>query len=325
MNTRRTLLRSMAVLALALGAALPARAEDYPTRPIRLIVPFAPGGNTDVAGRFLAKGMGDILGQPIVVENKGGAGATIGAGLAANSPADGYTLLVTSSALTISPSIYKKVPYDMTKDFEPIGRAMVTSLALVSSLKLGVKNVDELLARAKANPGKLTYSSAGVGSGSHLAGVLFNQATHIEAMHIPYKGSGPATSAILSGEVDYTFTSQAAALPLVNSGKVTALAVTSKAPSPLFAGIPTVDAVAAKGFEAGDWIGLTAAAGTPKPIIDRLNKALVQWLADPKAQAQLMQAGFEAKPSSPEAFSSLIQSELKKWSETAKLAGIEKQ
>lgn len=325
MNTRRTLLRSMAVLALALGAALPARAEDYPTRPIRLIVPFAPGGNTDVAGRFLAKGMGDILGQPIVVENKGGAGATIGAGLAANSPADGYTLLVTSSALTISPSIYKKVPYDMTKDFEPIGRAMVTSLALVSSLKLGVKNVDELLARAKANPGKLTYSSAGVGSGSHLAGVLFNQATHIEAMHIPYKGSGPATSAILSGEVDYAFTSQAAALPLVNSGKVTALAVTSKAPSPLFAGIPTVDAVAAKGFEAGDWIGLTAAAGTPKPIIDRLNKALVQWLADPKAQAQLMQAGFEAKPSSPEAFSSLIQSELKKWSETAKLAGIEKQ
>ena len=167
---------------VSVAAALPAKADNYPERTIRLVVPFAPGGNTDVAGRLMATGMGEILNQSIVVENKGGAGATIGAGVAANAAPDGYTVLLTSSALTISPAIYSNIPYDIVKSFEPVGQAMVTSLALIASKKSGIDSLDELLEKAKANPGKLTYSSAGVGAGSHLAGVLFNQATKIEAM-----------------------------------------------------------------------------------------------------------------------------------------------
>lgn len=325
MRPKSHFLKLTALLLLSVSAALPVKAQEYPNRPIRLIVPFAPGGNTDVAGRLMATGMGAILGQSIVVENKGGAGATIGAGVAANAAPDGYTVLLASSALTISPAIYQNVPYDIVHGFAPIGQAMVTSLTLISSRKLGVNTLEELLQEARSNPGKLTYSSAGVGSGSHLAGVLFNRATEINAVHVPYKGSGPATNAILSGEVDYTFTSQAAALPLVEAERVTALAVTSQGDSPLFPGIPTVNAAAVKGYEAGDWLGLAVPAGTPQAVIDRLNAALVEWVSQPETKERLLQAGFEARPSSPDEFGELIKSELAMWADTVKLAGIEQQ
>ncbi|CUJ65914.1 Argininosuccinate lyase [Achromobacter xylosoxidans] len=307
---------------LFLAAHSPLYAADYPTRPIRLIVPFAPGGNTDVAGRMIAEGMGKQLGQSIVVENKGGAGGSIGAGVAARANPDGYTILLASSALTIIPAIYKEVSYDIAKDFDPVGLAMETSLVLAAAPQLGVKTVDELIAAAKAKPGTLTYSSAGVGSGSHLAGELFTQVAKIKTVHVPYKGSGPATSAILSNEVNYTFTSLAAALPLVQSQNIVALAITSKERSPLYPNVPSSDEVGLQGFYAGDWLGLAAPAGTPKEAITRLNAALQKWLDLPGTKEQLAKQGFTIKTSSPQEFRDLIGTELVKWKGIATKAGI---
>jgi tripartite-type tricarboxylate transporter receptor subunit TctC len=323
LNNSRAKLQTALVLLFALAIVpLTTRAEEYPTRPIKLIVPFAPGGNADVAGRLMAEGLTGELGQTMVVENKPGAGASLGAGVAAKSRADGYTLLLALSALTINPSIYAKVPYDMTKDFEPVGLAMTTSLVLVASNKLGVHSVAELIAKAKAAPGKLTFGSAGVGSGSHMAGELFNQVAGIKTLHVPYKGSGPATSAILTGDVDFTFTSQAGALPFYQAQQVVALAITGKTPSPLFPGVPTIEAAGIKNYEAGDWIGILAPAGTPKSIVDRLNSALANWLKKPDTKARLAQQGFEAQSGTPAEFGALIRSELVKWNRTAKAANI---
>lgn len=311
----------VAVLALAVAPST-TRAQDYPNRPIRLIVPFAPGGNLDVAGRQIAEGLRGGLGQPIVVENKGGAGGSIGAEAAAKSAADGYTLLLASSALTINPAIHKKVPYDIVKDFEPVGLTMVTSLVLVASNKLGIRSVADLVAQAKAKPGRLTYGSAGVGSGSHMAGELFNQTAQVNILHVPYKGSGPATAAIVSGEVDLTFTSQAGALPFYKAQQLVPLAITGKTPSSLYPGVPTIEAVGIKNYEAGDWIGILVPAGTPKTVINRLNAALAKWLAQPETKARLAELAFETRPSSPDEFGSLIRSELVKWSRTAKAGNI---
>ena len=324
MKRRQVLYTALTGIATAAGAPF-VHAENYPSRPIRLIIPFAPGGNTDVAGRLIATGLGTQLGQPLVPDNKGGAGGSIAAGLAAKSPADGYTLLLASSALTINPSIYEKVPYDLAKDFESVGQAMATALVLVASPALNVKTLPELVAAAKAAPGKLTFGSAGVGSGSHLAGELFNQMAKVQTMHVPYKGSGPATAAILSGEVDFTFTSLAAAAPFFKSGKVVALAVTGKTANELYPGVPTAEAAGLKGYEAGDWIGLLAPAGTPKAVVERLNDALMKWLAFPETKKQLAQAGFEVKGSTPQEFRSLIDSDLLKWNQIATAARIKAQ
>jgi tripartite-type tricarboxylate transporter receptor subunit TctC len=316
---RHTIL--LVLLALVAAPSI-TRAQDYPNRPIRLIVPFAPGGNLDVAGRQIAEGLRGGLGQPIVVDNKGGAGGSIGAEAAAKSAADGYTLLLASSALTINPAIHQKVPYDIAKDFEPVGLSMVTSLVLVASNKLGIRSVADLIAAAKAKPGKLTFGSAGVGSGSHMAGELFNQTANVQILHIPYKGSGPATAAIVSGEVDLTFTSQAGALPFHKAQQLVALAITGKAPSPLFPGVPTIESVGVKNYEAGDWIGILVPAGTPKPVISRLNSELTKWLKQPETKARLAELAFEPRFGTPEEFGAVIRSELVKWNRTAKAANI---
>jgi tripartite-type tricarboxylate transporter receptor subunit TctC len=321
---RNRLLLSVGVL-LSVFVVGPSYADSYPSRPIRLVVPFPPGGNGDVAGRLIAKGMSEELGQTVVVENKGGAGGGIAAGYVAKSTPDGYTVLLTTSALTISPSVYRQVPYDMRKDFVPVGLALTTSLVLVTAPNLGVKTVAELVEKAKRNPGQLTFGSAGVGSGSHMAAELFNQAAQIKAMHVPYKGSGPATIAIVSGEVDYTLTSLAAAAPLVKDGKVVALAVTGKKPSALYPSLPTVESGGYKNFEAGDWVGLTAPVGSPPAAMSTLNDALRKWLAKPDTPNTLLAAGFEIKYGSAQEFEALIQSELTKWKQTAKLAGMTQQ
>ena len=328
MNTHHTLLKGTSIgllvavafagLTLTSGAA---RAQDYPNKPVRLIVPFPPGGNTDVAAREIAKGLADLLHQQFVVENKAGAGGSIGATAVAKSAPDGYSLLLGSSALTITPAVYSKIPYQVS-DFDPVGLAMVTSLVLVASNESGLKTVDDLLARAKAQPGKLTYASAGIGSGSHLAGELFSQTVNITALHVPFKGSGPATVAVMGGEVDYTFTSQAGAVAGYEGRKLTALAITGKAPSPLFPGVPTIEGAGVKGFEAGDWIGVLAPAGTPPGIVKDLNAAITTWLKRPDTAARLSKAGFEGRGSTPEQFKMLIADELAKWGRTARTAQV---
>lgn len=315
-QTGLLLIAALAAMPFAVGA------QEYPTKPVRLIVPFAPGGNLDVAGRLIADGLSGPLGQRIVVENKGGAGGSIGADAAAKSAPDGYTLLLASSALTINPAIYDKTPYDIVKDFEPVGLTMVTYLVLVASNSSGVRTVADLVAQAKAKPGKLTYGSAGIGSGSHLAGELFKQTVQIDVTHVPYKGSGPATAAVASGEVDFTFTSQGGALPFYKGQKLVALAITGPSVSPLFPGVPTIDAAGVKNYEAGDWIGVLVPTGTPKAIINRLNTELAKWLSQPDTKTRLAQLGFEARSGTPEEFGSLVRSELVKWNRTAKTANV---
>jgi len=287
-----------------------------------LIVPFAPGGNTDVAGRMIAEGIGAGLGQPIVVENKPGAGASIGADFVAKSAPDGYTILLASDAQNINPAIYAKLPLDITKDFEPIGMAMTTTLVLVASKNSGIHSVADLVNRAKANPEKVTYSSAGVGSGSHMAGELFNQVAGIKTLHVPYKGSGPATTAVVSGEVDLTYTSQAGAVQFFKERQLEALAITGKEPSPLFPGVPTTESLGFKSYEAGDHLGLLAPKGTPKAVTDRLNAELAKWLKKPETKARLEQMAFEPRTSTSADYGAFIRSEVTKWAATAKAGNI---
>lgn len=314
-----------AISAFALASLMMASnafsADDYPSKPIRLVVPFAPGGNTDIAGREIAKGIGDILGQQIVVDNRPGAGGSIGAAAVAKAPADGYTLLLASSALTITPAVIEKIPYQLS-DFDPVGLSMVTSLVLIASTKSGLKSVGDLLDRARKEPGKLTFGSAGMGSGSHLAGELFNQTANVKTVHVAYKGSGPATVAIMAGEVDVSFTSQGGSVSAFESGRVTALAITGKTPSPLFPKVPPIGAAGVQGFEAGDWIGLLAPKGTPPQALAKLNRALATWMAQPGTLERLSKYGFEGRTGTPEQFRTLLNDELIKWGRTAKLASI---
>jgi tripartite-type tricarboxylate transporter receptor subunit TctC len=311
------------VLAVAAGLMpLALHAQDYPNKPVRLIVPFAPGGNADASGRLIATGLSNLLGQQVVVENRPGAGASIGAGIAARSAPDGYTLLLASSALAINPAVKKNLPYDLIQDFEPVGLAMGTSLVLVASRSSGIRTVADLLAKAKASPGKLTFGSAGVGSGSHLAGEIFSQTAQVKLLHVPFGGSGPATTAVAAGDVDLTFTSQAGALALSKADKVTSLAITGKNPSTLFPGVPTIEAAGVKGYEAGDWIGVLAPKGTPQAILNKLNAELAKWLKQPETEGKLGQMAFEVDYRHPEQFSTLLRGELGKWKQAATAAGV---
>ena len=323
MKLCRAKLQTVLILLFAL-ITLPsaAWAQTYPNRVIKLVVPFAPGGNTDVAGRLIAEGIGPGLGQPIVVENKPGAGASIGGDFVSKAAPDGYTILLSSDAQTINPAIYPKLPFDIVKDFEPVGLAMTTTLVIVASKNSGIRSVADLIARAKANPGKITYSSAGVGSGSHMAGELFSQVAQIQMLHVPYKGSGPATSAIVSGEVDITFTSQAGAAGFYKQGQVHALAITGKDSSTTYPGVPTTESLGFKGYEAGDKIGLLVPKGTPKEIVDRLNAELGKWLNKPDAKTRLEQAAFVPRTSTPAEYGSIIRSDVEKWERTAKAGNI---
>jgi tripartite-type tricarboxylate transporter receptor subunit TctC len=298
-------------------------AQAYPDKPIRLIVPFAPGGNTDIAARVVAKGLSPQLGQQIVIENRAGAGGTIGTDAVAKARPDGYTVLVGHiGALTINPAIYEKLPYDTLKDFEPVGLSVVTPAVLVTAANVGIGSLAELIAKAKADPGKLTYSTAGSGSAAHMASELFNHSAQIQTTHVPYKGAAPATTALLAGEVSFAFSGVAVAQPFVKAGKLIALGVTSRKPNSLFPGVQPLASQGLKDFEVEDWNGLLVPAGTPKSVIVKLNTELVKYLSLPDTKAQLEQLGFEARPGTPGEFASFIRSEMDKWSRAAKTAKI---
>lgn len=299
------------------------QAQTYPTKSIRFIVSFAPGGNTDVVARLVANGLSQQMGQSVIVENRAGAGGGIGTDYVAKSAPDGYTVLIGHiGALTINPAIYEKLPYDTLKDFEPVGLSVVTPLVLVSAPSVGINSVTDLIAKAKADPGKLTYATAGAGSAAHMASELFNMAANIQTTHIPYKGAAPATTSIVSGEVSFAFNGQAPAQPFVKAGKLVALGVTGLTPSPLFPGVPTIASMGLKDFEVVDWNGLLVPAGTPKSIVEKLNTELVKFLNLPETKTRLAQLGFEGRPGTPAQFGTFIKSEMQKWSQSAKAAKI---
>jgi tripartite-type tricarboxylate transporter receptor subunit TctC len=310
---------SFALFAAFAGHAL---AQNYPARPIRYIVGQAPGGSSDTLARIITPRVAEGLGQQIVVDNRPGATGIIGAEVVARATPDGYTLLQVSTSISTNPAVHPKLPYDTARDFAPI--ALITqqpNLFLVHP-SLPVKNIKELIAYAKAKPGQLNFASSGTGGSQHLAGELFKSMTGIEMTHIAYKGTPPALVDVLAGRVPIMSSTMPPALPHVKTGKVRAIAVTSARRSPAVPDVPTVAESGVPGYEAIAWQGLVAPAGTPRPVITRINAEFVKVLKQPDIIAKLNEQGYETVASTPEFFTRHIQTELVKWTKVIKAAGI---
>ncbi|MHB8772472.1 MAG: tripartite tricarboxylate transporter substrate binding protein [Syntrophales bacterium] len=306
------------VLAADVSAAYP-----EPGKPIRMIVPFPPGGNTDIVARAISNELSKNLGTSIVIDNRGGAGSSLGTSLAAKAPADGYTILMVSGAHTINPSMFKKLPYDSVKDFAGITLVADLPVALVVHPSVPAKNLKELIAYAKANPGKLNYASSGPGSIGHLAGELLSSMADIKLTHVPYKGSGPAVVDVLSGYVQMLLTSAATVMPHIKSGKLRAIALASQKRSVGAPEIPTMIESGLPGYVVSGGFGLLAPAGTPREIIKTLNAAAVKVVAMPEVRKRLANEGADPVGSTPEEFDAYIRADIEKWIKVVKKAGIE--
>jgi len=309
--------------ALLLAAPSLAQAQDYPSRTITLVVPYAAGGGNDAMARIVADHMSRTLGQQIVIENRGGAGGTIATRAVAKAAPDGYTLVIGGTGtLAVNPTLYANVGYDPRKDFAPVGLIATSALVILVHPKVEARSVQELIALAKSNPGKLNYASAGPGSGIHLAAELFASMSGIKLVHVPYRGSSPALTDLLGGHVDIYFSSLPPAVGITAQGKVRALAVTGRERSHIFPDLPTVDEAGLPGYEAVLHYGIAAPAGTPRPIVDKLNAALRKALDAPEITAQLVNTGAEALPSTPEEYAADIDREETKWSRIVKAVGV---
>jgi tripartite-type tricarboxylate transporter receptor subunit TctC len=308
------------ILSLLLGAAAPALA--YPVKPIRIVVTYVPGGNTDVAARLVSPHLAENLGQPVIVDNRGGAGGVVGTEIVARAVPDGYTVLFgTSAGLSINPQLQPKLPYNVERDFAPISLLVVNPQLMVAHPGLPAKTVGEFLKLARSQPGKINYASVGVGSPNHLGMELLKTMTGIDIVHIPYKGSAPAVVDLMSGNVSVFFSSIPVMLQHTRTGKLKPLAVGSAARSPAAPEIPTV-AEAVPGFEYVTWYGLFVPAGTPRAIVARLNAAVVKSLTLPQLDQQLRQQGSEPRPSSPEETAQFMKAEHARWSRVVKATGL---
>ena len=311
-----------ALAALAASTLAPAaHAADYPTKPIRMIVGFAPGGGTDTTARAIANKLTDLLGQQVIIDNRPGAAGNIATELVSNANPDGYTLLMgTIAALAINPSLYTtKLPFDSIKDFAPIIQAVDSTNILSLHPSVAANSVKELIALAKAKP--LNYGSSGVGGTGHLAGELFNTMAGTKMSHVPYKGGGPAMIDLISGQVQLVFATAASAVPHIKSGKIKGIAVTTIKRSALMPNIPTIAESGLPRFDANNWYGLLAPAGTPRPIIMRLNTDVKKVLAMPDVKEFLFNQGLDPAPGTPEEFGAYIKSEMTKWAKVVKDSG----
>ena len=309
--------------ALIAGACLAAtghvRAEDWPTRPIVIVVPFAAGGTTDLVARALGEQLGRGLGQPVVIENRPGAGTTLGADHVAKSRPDGHTLLMGAVHHTIAPSVYKRLPYDFAKDLAPITTvAMVPNALVVNPEFTPVDSVAELVALAKASPGKLSFGSNGNGTAQHLMGMLFQSSTGTTLLHVPYKGSAPLTTDLLGGQVNMSFDSLTTLTQHIASGKLRALAVTTRARTPFLPDVPTLEEAGLKGFGIETWYGVLAPAATPKPIVERLNAQMLAVIRSPEFVRRIALGGCEPLGSSMQEFEARIASETARFARIAK-------
>jgi tripartite-type tricarboxylate transporter receptor subunit TctC len=318
---------SLSVLLLAFGLSgnlEAANAQAYPNRTITLVIPFPPGGSTSIVGRVIADKMSELLGQGIVVDNRSGAGGTVGTKAVARSEPDGYTLLLGyTGTLATGPSLYRNVGYDPRKDFAPIGAIGCSPSSLVVHPSFAVRTVAELIAYAKANPGKINFGSAGVGTVGHITGEYFAHATGIQIVHIPYKGTGPAITDLLGGHIPMSFSPIATTAGNVKAGLLRGLAVTSVHRNNLLPDVPTMIEAGVPDFDASLCYGLVAPAGTARPVIDRLNKVLRDALASVDVQKQLALDGTEITPSTPEQYADFIDKDEKQWSELVKVSGVE--
>ncbi len=318
-------MRLVMMVAAAMFAGSAALAQTYPDKPIHVIVPFTAGSATDVVARAVAQAMSIKLGQPVVVENKPGAGGTIGTAQVAKSAPDGYTLLVNSSAHTVNPWIYPNLSYDTAKDLVAISLLVQQPNILVASPAKGWKTAADLVKAAKAQPGKLTYASAGTGSGTHMNAEKFRVSAGIDALHIPYKGTPEALTDTMNGRVDYFFAPVIAGLSIVRDGRLTALAVGSEKRSSVLPYVPTTEEAGFKGSAYNFWIGMLAPAGTPPALVERLNKEVAAALASPQVNERLAALGADASPTTPAALDETIARELKENAELVKQAGIKVQ
>jgi tripartite-type tricarboxylate transporter receptor subunit TctC len=317
------ILRISTLLSLALAAPMAVLADGaYPDKPIKFVVPYPPGGGTDVVARIVQQRLQAALGQPIVIDNKGGAGGSLGTDIVAKAAPDGYTVLFTLSSHTINPAIFPKLPFDTIKDFEPVGLVASLPQLLASNMAVPVRNVADVVAQAKAAPDKFSFASVGNGSPGHLAGELMVLRTGAPMAHIPYRGGGPAVTDVIGGQVPLLWVSIPAAAAQVKAGKLRALAVSTTKRSPAFPDVPTMQEAGVADFEVDSWYAMLVPAKTPRPIIDRLNKALNTVLAEPAIRAQLIDQGADAVGGTPEALAKVIAAEVPKWIKLAKDANI---
>ncbi|HWK71744.1 Bug family tripartite tricarboxylate transporter substrate binding protein [Pollutimonas sp. M17] len=321
MNRRLFLLLS---LASACMAPLAAQAASFPDRPIRIIVPYAPGGTTDMLARVVGKHMSDKLGQSVIVENKPGANGMLGSSMVAKAAPDGYTLgIATPGNHAANASLYKEVPYDTIKDFTAVSQAVNSPMILVAHPSLGVKTVAELIAKAKAEPGAIVYASGGTGSSMHLAMEQFAKMAGIKMTHVPYKGSGNSYIDLLAGRVSLLMDISPQALPRVRNGELIALGTASEKRLPELPDVPTIDEAGVAGYRAGSWYGFVGPAGIPKQTLDTLNSAITAALHDPEIEKKLQAAGLQIVASKPAEFQSFIEAEVKKSAQIIKDAGIQ--
>ena len=314
--------RRWALAAFTACIASGAFAQPYPNHAIRLVVPFPAGGTTDILARDVAKKLTDTFGQSVVVDNRPGAGGNIGADLVAKAPPDGYTLLMgTVGTHAINPSLYAKMTYDHVKDFAPVVLVAGVPNVLVVNPSVPVNSVADLIKLAKSKPGAINFASSGSGTSIHLSGELFKTMTGVDMTHVPYKGSAPALQDLMGGQVQVMFDNLPSSLALIKAGKLRAVAVTSLKRSPALPDVPTVAESGVPGFEASSWFGILAPAGTPAPIVAKLNAEVNKWLQSPEGKDQLLAQGAEVAGGSPEQFAAHIRAETDKWAKVVKASG----
>ncbi len=313
-----------ALIGFAVLGMTGAAAQNYPARPVRVIVPQSAGGSTDLVARAVGQRMADAIGQPMVVDNRPGAGSINGTDIAAKASPDGHTLLVVAASFTITPNIRKKVPYDVLRDFTPISQLVTLPHILVVHPSLPVKSVKELIALAKAKPGVLNYASSGIGTSTHMATELFLHLTDTKMVNIPYKGGSPGMTALLGGQVQLYFAAISTAMPHVKSGRLRPLAVSTAKRSVAVPEYPTIQEAGVPGYEHASWVGMLAPDGTPRAIIAQLNREAVKVLQIAEVKKLLLRSGVEALGSSPKEFDDVIKAEFAKWARVVKAAGIER-
>ena len=320
---RNSILQLLCVAIFSIPVCGKVQAQSYPARPVRIIVPYPPGQATDVIARLVSQKIGENLGKTFPVENRAGAGGIIGVEAVARAAPDGYTLLVTASGpMVINPSLYAKLPYDPIKDFDPIALLGLIPLVLVANNALPVATINSLIALAKAHPGEITYASSGPGTAQHLAMELFRSKAGITVVHIPYKGSGPAISDLIGGQVALMFDTVASALPQIRARKVKPLAVSMLKRSVVLPDVSTMDEAGVKGFQAFGWSAMLAPAGTPKDIVQKLSAESLKVLNQQDMKEKVVTLGFESSALNPEEFTNFMKSEIAKWGQAVKLANI---
>ena len=311
-----------ALFAALLAAVAPAGAQSYPTKPVRLVAPFAPGGGTDISARILAEGLTQAFGQTVVVDNRPGAGSMLGCDIVAKSTPDGYTLLLGNISMAFNAAIYRKMPYDTLRDLVPVSLVTDQPNILVAHPSLPAKSFKEFIALARSQPGKLTYGSAGLGAGTHLAMEMLVMSQKIELVHVPYKGTGPALTALLGNQISVFFSTFASALPHVKADRLRAYAVTSAKRAPPLPEVPTVAEMGVPGYEYSTWYGLLVPARTPRAIVDKLNRTTVAVLNAPDYRQRLLVQGMEPVPSTAAHYAAYLKSETEKWTKVVRAANI---